>query len=505
MSRIIDEQNRYFESWKGFLEASTGQKILLSPELNRPWLILPNHYDQHYLTIEGHEILGWGEDLPYVSEYIKCDGDRSVNCAAVVESGRALQLLVDPRTVRYVQQHDGRGEDSRPNPGWLLLRAIESFFKDWKKKMPERLEKVFMGIKEERLNWLDNQIRRSISIATNLEASLKETNDDLVRHRRAQIALRHISSKHFTEAADNWHGIIDSIGELSVIRPNNTDLPTALRLTMPDFELEGVTLGPYRIDLDLSELTIKVENTGDTKSWEYHHHPHVDTEGNICWGDSPRTIIDVINRANPLEILFCVADFLKTSYTPGGSYCRLENWERNEDDGTWYCEHCDCRHDDDNSCPQWCGECEQHTRDWSEHHTCNDHYECWEEGNLPREHRDEDAEECPECRKERIAEEEEARAEEEAEEQRLAEEASRLEEEAEAESDGDESEGETADEEGDAAVSPASDDEGEGDDDDNEVDASPSEMPPPPQGYDNDCSCVACEQYRQVQDQTAAE
>ena len=245
--------------------------------------------------------------------------------------------------------------------------------------------------------------------------------------------------------------MVESMGKITIPRDRDGG-PRGICLEMPAFDINDVELGPFHIIFDLADLELTVTNVGGNKSYEGHHHPHGSGDGEICWGDSPRAIYDVLNRGNPFEILFTVADFLKTSYFPNGAYCRLENWNGDEDSG-WYCDFCDEHHPDGDNCPNYCGECEGHVTRWDEHHTCFEHYRCWNEQGLPDEHQIDDPTECPDCRRDRIKEEEEEEAEEEAE--------------AENEEEQGESESEDA--------------------------------PEPPDGYDEECSCGDCMAYRATQ------
>jgi len=349
-----------------------------------------------------------------------------------------------------VREHEGGGDDKRPNPAWLLLHNIEPFFREWEAKKEDRFFKVFHAIKEERLSWLASQISFHNRDIIEHQKRMEAARSELLLVRSAQANLRSLNREKYQEASANWGRILDSVGEIGIDR-NSSGRPTAVTLNMPQFVLEDVELGDYKISLELSSLEIDVENIGNTKSYDGYPHPHVSSDGEICWGDAPRRVFDVLNRANPFEILFCVADFLKTSYTPGGAYRRLEDWHGDGEEDSWFCDFCEARHPDDDSCPQYCGECENNVENWDEHHTCFEHYRCWDERSLTAEHRSEDPNECPECRRERIAEEAE----------------------------------EEEEEESDEAESSA-------------------DAPVPPAGFDEFCACADCRSYREQMEARAS-
>lgn len=222
--------------------------------------------------------------------------------------------------------------------------------------------------------WLqkrDRQIstanRRINDFATSIadgERRLEMSRQGIVTARATLAEWGHMTLEKFMETINVYRDQLQGIG-------NNLEVTEGtVSIILNSFEIQGVTLGPYKISFDLAESRIKVnahDNTNPSRNG--HIHPHVSGE-TVCWGDAD----SVYNASvgNPFEALFLTAGFLKTAYSAGGAYCRLESWASND---TYFCDFCNTRHPNSTGCPAECGECNAHV-DWNVHAHCEHHFVC---------------------------------------------------------------------------------------------------------------------------------
>jgi hypothetical protein len=104
-----------------------------------------------------------------------------------------------------------------------------------------------------------------------------------------------------------------------------------LSVTTEPIQLEGIDLGPFRIELDLSGIGILdmpyrvvAVDPNSASSSSGVTHPHVQDEY-LCPGDG-RPAIDKALRDWRLYDFFLIVNQILSTYADGSAYVRLENW-----------------------------------------------------------------------------------------------------------------------------------------------------------------------------------
>jgi len=207
---------------------------------------------------------------------------------------------------------------------------------------------------------------------------------------------------------------------------------------LEDEDGRGYDLGSLEVYAPFdSECEIKVRATESSNySRSDYFHPHVNTNGSVCWGEGFSLVHDLQTRGEYAQLLIYIEQFLR-SYNPDGPYERLRAWSDDfevcpwcEYDGnpdnwhtlcdscyenSWWCEWCDEeRITDGRYCSycldsyEICPHCDEFLVENSETlcPSCREIYACCEECGeiVDREDLDED-DLCAECR---LPEEEES-------------------------------------------------------------------------------------------------
>jgi len=199
-----------------------------------------------------------------------------------------------------------------------------------------------------------------------------------------------------------------------------------------DFD-DPVEIGPFVIIIDRQTLGLTLERATHGEetliSRGGHIHPHVNTDGMVCWGgtspnpDTPsgrQLVAQIMRRRNVFELLFYAIDFFKNGYNASDAYEQLSGWRTDPHEDQWYCDHCETYHDNGTECPEICPDCGEYV-DWSLHRHCPEHgcydLECFVASSRdPANYEHLHLEHCPMCIEEREEREEREREEREREE-----------------------------------------------------------------------------------------
>ncbi|MBL1217354.1 MAG: hypothetical protein D8M59_07645 [Planctomycetes bacterium] len=130
-----------------------------------------------------------------------------------------------------------------------------------------------------------------------------------------------------------------------------------ISVTTEPITLEGIYLGPFRIDLLIDEITrsepirwfyIEALDPNPAAANEDITHPHIDS-GRLCVGDAMYPISNALLDGR-LSDFFSIVKCVLTTYNPDSPYVKLEDWEGEPCTSCSYVMNEDCRH--------WCEACE---------------------------------------------------------------------------------------------------------------------------------------------------
>ena len=166
-------------------------------------------------------------------------------------------------------------------------------------------------------------------------------------------------------------------------------------ISLPDHDGNMVDLGAFDVSIQMRGLrqfseSLSIANNREGLAWagtnsspaipivftptepntshDGYDHPHVNNEGEMCFGSESHSIRMMIGRGWISDVLSISLSALE-SYVPEDSYVRLDNWNEGE-----RCYSCDDLYDRDNSgshcnqcenqlcddCSRWCESCDEH-------------------------------------------------------------------------------------------------------------------------------------------------
>jgi hypothetical protein len=151
------------------------------------------------------------------------------------------------------------------------------------------------------------------------------------------------------------------------------DSPPCIRFTVAGVELDHVWIGDLEVTLSLSEFDVRVSNlSADASSHNGHPHPHVNTNGAICWGEHEATARAFHAAGDFLPLRDLIENLLRT-YNSASPYISLEDWV---DGPREKCHECSERCDSDDLafsqslddflceyCRRYCEHCNDYVRD----------------------------------------------------------------------------------------------------------------------------------------------
>ena len=140
--------------------------------------------------------------------------------------------------------------------------------------------------------------------------------------------------------------------------------------TLAGVELDEVWIGDLEVNLALDELDVYVWNLSvDTDDKNGYQHPHVGSEGDICWGDNVIAAV-AYHGAGDFFALKDLMDNLLQTYNAHSPYISLDEWVNGVGES---CYECGERYSDDDlvwaedvegslcdSCRTYCERCEHY-------------------------------------------------------------------------------------------------------------------------------------------------
>lgn len=292
------------------------------------------------------------------------------------QNGNGIYLAVDPRYIRFVTLNSESGYweaaptvDGDPNPCEFFLQnfRVEEFFRQWR---PPTLEDVMTQtwVRKREMGIATAHRRLSMALANmgEREMMVEEARMEILSSRATLSEWGHMTLEKFMESINRYRDQLESISS------NLTVDNGKISIILGAFETQGVNLGPYKIEFEIGNSRVRVYATETARvSRNGHPHPHVTSDGAVCWGQHT----DIYNGSlgNPFEALFLTAEFLKTGYYPSGAYCRLDNWAESN---TFFCEYCSESHNNDIGCSAECAECSSQVN-WGDHSYCTRHFLCF--------------------------------------------------------------------------------------------------------------------------------
>jgi len=359
---------------------------------------------EHVLQISGHSIMMYADGTPRIPEnaveiaFQNASPSSAASGAVCIgyETSNGIHVSCDPRYMRFVSWNEDRSrwdhvdvEEGAPTAVGIFLEAIgvEAFARNW---TPPTLEDVmrrtWLRKREQQISTAHRRVASATAALENYEAGLEGARNELAESRAALSEWGHMTLEKFMESINMYRDQLAGIGNDLIV------LDGKISVELASFQVQGVTLGPYTISYDIATSRVRVYGERANRSRNGHIHPHIGSDGAICWGAHGG--IYNASLGNPFEALFLTAGFLKTGYYATGAYCRLESWSIQD---TYFCAHCDRRHNNNSPCPAECGECGDRV-DWDNHAHCGRHFLCFNRGET----------ECVQCVAERKQREDEA-------------------------------------------------------------------------------------------------
>lgn len=298
------------------------------------------------------------EDLGYRIIYIQN------KIIAAIGNNRVI-LFFDPYNVKgdlsqvldmlgdFLWQKEIKDKNKRPDDMDPILEKVSFAYKANQEKEKKRLESLILD-EEFKIKKIQKELKRKQKEKENIE---KQINDDITKH----------------PEVTSFYELLTDQGVSFTTRGD------IIRAKIPTFEIKGQSLGPLMIEYQSGSRYARVKAAGDCPPENFaitnHYHPHVDTDGSICYGTAGVDAQELFRRpfVNPFEVIFFVTNFLKTGYYAPGSYKKVEFWDRA--DG-WECHTCNDWHERDQPCPHQCRLCSNSTADGT-HKICEVHSMCF--------------------------------------------------------------------------------------------------------------------------------
>jgi len=321
-----------------------------------------------------------------------------------------MRFFLEPdRSEERIQEEERRREEERQEEEReRLITNIASAFSHSRADECERMEQQLMNM----LYDIDAHKRQLRDLEEKYAKTIKEI-----------VGLRHSSIEELKESIRSYADSIN-LNNLKVSGTTISYVVEAFKLELHgQHDCPDVIIGPLNIRLDRHTLAVSVTALQDTKvSSRGLIHPHVNSDGLVCWGGtapdsetpSGREMVSrIMKRRNIFELLFYAVDFFKNGYNSDDAYGQAPQWlpdaERDDDEYGWYCDHCEEYHPNGEECPAICADCGDYV-DWEIHRNCPRHG-CYDMEGPTSSSRDPNLyeemhyEHCPECIEDREEEE----------------------------------------------------------------------------------------------------
>ena len=392
----------YFQEWIDRLTGDEEVRFNYQSGRRAPPFFAHGSYRDYEVVIEiaGRTIMAYTDGPPSLPEggvAIQFDHNENYNENGgfeVVgwEQGEGIHLAIDPRYLRFVSYNEETSrwdhvevEEGEPNACQVLLEAInaDTFFREWRPPtLEDVMRRTWLTKREQQIAMATRRVSGALSNIDTYERTIEASRQELIEARAALSEWGHMTLEKFMESINQYRDQLEGIGNSLEVSDGS------ITMVLDRFQVQGVDLGPYKIEFTLGSSRIRVHNHGNcVRSRNGHYHPHVGADGHVCWGQHES--VYQASLGNPFEALFLTAGFLKTGYYPSGAYCRLESWAVVN---TYFCEHCNARHNNGSACPAECGECNQQVN-WDVHAHCPRHFLC----------HDTDGDDCSACEAEKDA------------------------------------------------------------------------------------------------------
>ena len=169
---------------------------------------------------------------------------------------------------------------------------------------------------------------------------------------------------------ENMDVILANLSSLYAESEMVDDDSFTVRWTLTDVELYGVWIGDLEVVLELDQFKVKVWNLSiDADEKGGYQHPHVNSNGEICWNDHD-TVAEAYHRAGEFLALKDLIDNLLQTYNSASPYINLDDWENGYGRA---CSSCEERFPEEDvswsevnqgelceTCRAWCERCEDH-------------------------------------------------------------------------------------------------------------------------------------------------
>jgi hypothetical protein len=392
----------HFQEWIDRLAADEDVRFNYQNNRRSPPFFSHGSYRDYEVVLEisGHTIMAYTDGPPQIPEggtAIRFNHNSNYNDdggTEVVgyEQGEGLHLAIDPRYVRFVSYNEETDrwdhvevEEGEPNACQVLLEALnaETFYRGWRPPtLEDVMQRTWLTKREQQIAMATRKVSGALTNIDTYERAIEESRRELVGARANLSEWGHMTLENFMVSINQYRDQLEGIGNSLEVTEGT------ITMVLNRFQIQGVDLGPYKIEFNLGTSRIRVLNHADcVRSRNGHYHPHVGSDGSVCWGNNES--IHQAALGNPFEALFLTAGFLKTGYYASGAYCRLESWAVSN---TYFCEYCNARHNNGTACPAECGECNTQVN-WDVHAHCPKHFLC----------HDTDGDDCATCMEEKAA------------------------------------------------------------------------------------------------------
>lgn len=360
--------------WVTRVSEKLGRPIFSDPSQGTPWLKFWTPQQAESITssispvIGGHRIYLPVGELPRIRGQARgtsiYDDHRDYHYARRYRGGVAIAC--NPCEVRW-SDPEREGVERPEHPLDHILYQFEEWFIGYHD--PDVVEDMVDDVFEK------------FKIKTRAFTEQIATEQRRIRdmHGRIEVSARKIASLHeqesyyslmtkgrFRKTLEANRNMISNLGTLMLDGDQ-------LSLVMNQFEIEGQMIGPLVIHMTISGSTYPVTVSSQANQSQYGNpHPHVDTDGRVCWGRGQNLAAQFSVGADPLEFMFWAAEQMRINYRADDAYCKIDNWTRKE---VWWCDHCETEHPNGQECPHYCPACDLHV-DMDDHQTCAEHG-CW--------------------------------------------------------------------------------------------------------------------------------
>jgi len=247
---------------------------------------------EYVMEVSGRTIMGYADGRPRVPEggteirfpLSGQDADTVLIGYTVVNG---IFLSMDPRYLRFVTKNEETGlwdhvevEEGEPNACHVFLEAIgaEAFYRRWRPPtLEDIMQRTWLQKRERQISTANRRVSEHAAAITDIEARLERSRRAIVTARATLCEWGHMTLEKFIETINVYRDQLEGIGS------NLEVTEGSVSIILASFEIQGVTLGPYKITFDLAESRIKVGPHGNSNpSRNGHIHPHI-TGDTVCW------------------------------------------------------------------------------------------------------------------------------------------------------------------------------------------------------------------------------